>query len=202
MAYNDQQRASKLKEFGDIQNARTGLIGIDRANVKGAIDAGAAVSKEGAATKRQGLASSGSIYNTDVGSEDKARDRATTVSEGALNRKIDEAKIKAQQAATAAQQLASGDAKLMSYLNTIDRNRELTIQAIQKQFESQKSMLSMQPQTDPKVKQKLDDLNTMIENEIAKRTKTFDEARAQVEAKLYGSSGGSGGYTVVKRPSK
>jgi hypothetical protein len=90
----------------------------------------------------------------------------------------------------------------MSYLNTIDLNRERTIQAIQKQFESQKSMLSMQPQTDPKVKQKIDDLNTMIENEIAKRTKTFDEARAQVEAKLYGSSGGSGGYTVVKRPSK
>jgi hypothetical protein len=75
MAYNDQQRASKLKEFGDIQNARTGLIGIDRANVKGAIDAGAAVSKEGAATKRQGLASSSNIYSTDVGSRDKALDR-------------------------------------------------------------------------------------------------------------------------------
>jgi hypothetical protein len=205
MAYDDQQRAAKLKEFGDVQKARTGLIDIDRANVKSGIDAGAAVAKEGAATKRQGLASSGSIYNTDVSSEDKARDRATTVSEGALNRKIEEAKVKAQQAATAAQQLASGDAKLMSYLNTIDINRDRVIQAIQKQFEPQKAMLSMQPQTDPKVKQKMDDLNTMIENEIATRTRPFEESRAQVEAKLYGSkggTGGSGGYSVVKRPSK
>jgi len=75
MAYDDRMRAAKLKEFGDVQKARTGLIDLDRGAVKSGIDAGAAVAKEGAATQRQGLASATSVYSTDVGSRDKALDR-------------------------------------------------------------------------------------------------------------------------------
>lgn len=75
MAYDDQQRAAKLKEFGDVQKARTGLIDLDRGAVKSGLEAGAATAKEGAATQRQGLAGAASVYSTDVGSRDKALDR-------------------------------------------------------------------------------------------------------------------------------
>jgi hypothetical protein len=91
MSYDDKQRAAKLKEFGDIQGAKTGLIGLDRGAVKSGIEAGAAVAKEGATTQRQGLASSTNVYSTDVGSRDKALDRV-----------VEKLKVDAQNAATRA----------------------------------------------------------------------------------------------------
>lgn len=75
MAYDDQQRAAKLKEFGDVQKARTGLIDIDRANVKGGIDAGMKAYEQGSLSQRQGLDSGTKLYSTDVDTRNKALDR-------------------------------------------------------------------------------------------------------------------------------
>jgi hypothetical protein len=70
MAYDDQQRAAKLKEFGDVQKARTGLVDIDRANVKGGIDAGMKAYEQGSLSQRQGLESGSRMYGDDVKSRD------------------------------------------------------------------------------------------------------------------------------------
>jgi hypothetical protein len=91
MAYDDQQRAAKLKEFGDVQKARTGLIDIDRANVKEGIGAGQKAYEQGSLSQRQGLESGSRLYSTDVGSRDKALDRV-----------IEKLKVDAQNAATTA----------------------------------------------------------------------------------------------------
>ena len=66
MNYDDRMRAAKLKEFGDVQNARTGLIGIDRANVKGGIEGGQKAYEQSSISQRQGLDSGRALYGEDV----------------------------------------------------------------------------------------------------------------------------------------
>jgi hypothetical protein len=86
MDYDAAQRTAKLKEFGDIQGKRTGLVDIDRANVKNAIDAGAGLAKLGMEAKSKALTAAGSsadaerradvdVYQTQMGSRDKSLDR-------------------------------------------------------------------------------------------------------------------------------
>jgi hypothetical protein len=102
MGYDDRMRAAKLKEFGDIQGAKTGLIGIDRANVKGAIDAGSKTYEQSSMSQRQGLESGRGLYGEDV----KSRDTKYSVDVGsrdkALDRVVEKLKVDAQNAATRA----------------------------------------------------------------------------------------------------
>jgi len=102
MSYDDRMRAAKLKEFGDVQKARTDLIGIDRANVKGGIDAGMKTYEQSSMSQRQGLESGRGLYGEDV----KSRDTKYSVDVGsrdkALDRVVEKLKVDAQNAATKA----------------------------------------------------------------------------------------------------
>ena len=176
MAYDDQQRAAKLKEFGDIQGAKTGLIGLDRANVKGAIDAGAAVAKEGAATKRQGLASSSSVYSTDVGSSDKA-----------LDREIEKLKISAQRDATAAtREGLSYDKARTIYATTMGRAQELE-RKLDDDFAKQNGMLLMAEQSgklDPTQKNQLETAKLQLQQQKSKMRKELEPVLESARQKL------------------
>jgi hypothetical protein len=72
MDYDTAQRNAKLKEFGDVQAARTGLIGLDRGAIKSGLDAGEKRTEQSSLAQRQGLDSATRIYNTDIGSRDEA----------------------------------------------------------------------------------------------------------------------------------
>lgn len=176
MAYDDQQRAAKLKEFGDVQKARTGLIDLDRANVKGAIDAGAAVAKEGAATKRQGLASATNVYSTDVGSSDKA-----------LDREIERLKIAAQNAATAAaRENLSFDKARTVYSATVGRVQELE-RRLDDDFAKQNGMLLMAEQSgkmDAAQKNQLDTAKIQLQIQKAKIRREMEPVLESARSKL------------------
>lgn len=176
MAYDDQQRAAKLKEFGDVQKARTGLIDLDRANVKGAIDAGAAVAKEGAATKRQGLASATSVYSTDVGSSDKA-----------LDREIERLKVAAQNAATAAaRENLSFDKARTVYSATVGRVQELE-RRLDDDFAKQNGMLLMAEQSgkmDAAQKNQLDTAKIQLQIQKAKIRREMEPVLESARSKL------------------
>jgi hypothetical protein len=102
MAYDDQQRAAKLKEFGDVQKARTGLVDIDRANVKGGIDAGMKAYEQGSLSQRQGLESGSRMYGDDVKSRDTLYNIDVGSRDKALDRVVEKLKVDAQNAATKA----------------------------------------------------------------------------------------------------
>jgi hypothetical protein len=176
MAYDDRMRAAKLKEFGDVQKARTDLIGIDRANVKNAIDAGAAVAKEGAATKRQGLASSANAYSTDVGSSDKA-----------LDREVERLKVAAQNAATAAQREGlSQDKNRNLYLMQLNRVEQLE-RNLDKDFASGPlGMLLMQDpaKLKPEDKNRLEIAKLELEQKKAKIRRDMEPVLADVRRTL------------------
>jgi len=176
MNYDDKMRAAKLKEFGDVQGARTGLIGIDRANVKAGIDSGAAVSKEGAITQRQGIASAANVYGTDVGSRDKA-----------LDRDIEKLKIGAQNAATAAAREGLSFEKARTvYSATVGRVQELE-RRLDDDFSKQNGMLLMAEQSgkiDAAQKNQLDIAKTQLQIQKAKIRKEMEPVLQSARQKL------------------
>ena len=147
MNYDDRMRAAKLKEFGDIQGAKTGLIGIDRANVKGAIDAGSKTYEQSSMSQRQGLESGRGLYGEDV----KSRDTKYSVDVGsrdkALDREIERLKVKAQQDATAAsRESLSYDKARTVYSATLGKVQELE-RRLDEDFTTRNGMLLMAEQS-------------------------------------------------------
>ena len=114
MDYDTAQRNAKLKEFGDVQAARTGLIGLDRANVKGGIDAGTKAYEQSSMSQRQGLDSGSRLYGEDVKSRDTKYSIDVKSRDDALNREIDRLKVAAQRDATAAQRETLSQDKALS----------------------------------------------------------------------------------------
>jgi hypothetical protein len=147
MNYDDRMRAAKLKEFGGIQDAKTGLIGIDRANVKGAIDAGSKTYEQSSMSQRQGLESGRGLYGEDV----KSRDTKYSVDVGsrdkALDREIERLKVKAQQDATAAsRESLSYDKARTVYSATLGKVQELE-RRLDEDFTTRNGMLLMAEQS-------------------------------------------------------
>jgi hypothetical protein len=147
MSYDDRMRAAKLKEFGDVQKARTDLIGIDRANVKGGIDAGMKTYEQSSMSQRQGLESGRGLYGEDV----KSRDTKYSVDVGsrdkALDREIERLKVKAQQDATAAsRESLSYDKARTVYSATLGKVQELE-RRLDDDFTSRNGMLLMAEQS-------------------------------------------------------
>lgn len=183
MDYDASQRTAKLKEFGDVQKARTGLIDIDRGAIKGGLEAGASVAKEGSATQRQGLASAANVYSTDVGSRDKA-----------LDREIEKLKIGAQNAATAAaREGLTYDKARTAYAATMSRVQELE-RKLDDGFNTQYGMLLMQEQTgklEPSQKTQLEIAKLELQGKKAKLRKELEPVLESARQKL-GVSGMSG----------
>ena len=126
MDYDTAQRNAKLKEFGDVQAARTGLIGLDRANVKGGIDAGTKAYEQSSMSQRQGLESGRGLYGEDVKSRDTKYSIDVKSRDDALNREIDRLKVEAQRDATAAsRESLSYDRSRTVYSATLGKIQEL-----------------------------------------------------------------------------
>lgn len=192
MSYDEGQRAQRLKDFEAMQKSREGLVGLEREGIKPAIEGGLKGLEQTSALRRQGQASGANIYGTDV--------QANTA---ALNRQVEMAKVAAQNAANAVQREGLDFSRMQGHLNTIVTNRARAVEAVQKRFAPQLSMLEMQLQAAPndkKLLQQRDALGMQIEAAVDDVTKDFDEAKALVESRLYGKSGaGTGGYTVRKK---
>ena len=188
--YRDAQRAAKLKEFGDIQNAKTGLIGIDRANVEKGIGAGQKAYEQNASSQRTGLETGYHLYNTDVTSRDKG-----------LDREVERLKVQAQAAATAATREATTYAQQSAHLDTVVNNRARALEAVKKRFAPQLDMVETSLQAKPKDEALLTrrkTLMTSIEAELDAVSKPFDDSEAMIQAKMFGGSN-TGGYTVKKK---
>ena len=198
MNYDDRMRAAKLKEFGDVQNARTGLVALDRANVKEGIGAGQKVSDKVFDARNKALEAGYHLYNTDVGSRDKALNlsatasenalnRSATASENELNREIDKLKISAQNAATAAaREGLSQDKNRNLYLSQLNRVEQLE-RNLEKDFAAGPiGMLLMQDPTKlkPEDKNRLDIAKLELEQKKAKIRKDMEPVLADVRRTL------------------
>jgi hypothetical protein len=151
MNYDDQMRAAKLKEFGDVQKARTGLIDIDRANVKEGIGAGQKAYEQSSTSQRQGLESGRGLYNTDVESRNKE-----------LDRRIEKLKVDAQNAATKANRENLSFERARALFGTLTQRMQKAESELQENFD--KGPMGMLLMQDP-AKLKPEDRNRL---EIAK----------------------------------
>jgi hypothetical protein len=210
IAYDEGQRAQRLKDFEAMQKSREGLVGLEREGIKPAIEGGLKGLEAASGLRRQGQASGSNIFGTESQSA-SSRYSADTSRYGTdvqartadLNRQVEMAKVKAQEAANAVAREGLDFSRMQGHLNTVVTNRARAVEAVQKRFGPQMSMLEMQLQAAPNDRKLLDQrnaLNLQIEAEVDKVTKDFDEAKAMIESRLYGRSGaGTGGYTVRKR---
>lgn len=147
MAYDDRMRDAKLKEFGDVQKARTGLIDIDRANVKGGIDAGMKTYEQSSMSQRQGLESGRGLYGEDVKSRDTKYSVDVSSRDKALDREIERLKVAAQRDATAAsRESLSYDKARTVYSATLSKVQELE-RRLDEDFTSRNGMLLMAEQS-------------------------------------------------------
>lgn len=192
IAYDEGQRAQRLKDFEAMQKSREGLVGLEREGIKPAIEGGLKGLEQAGAQRRQGQASGANIYGTDS--------QARTAE---LNRQVEMAKVAAQNAANAVQRESLDFSRMQGHLNTIVTNRARAVEAVQKRFSPQLSMIEMQLQaspTDKKLLEQRDNIMLQVDAAVDSVTKDFDEAKALVESRLYGKSGaGTGGYTVRKK---
>ena len=176
MAYDDRMRAAKLKEFGDVQKARTGLIDLDRGVVEKGIGAGQKAYEQGSLSQRQGLDSGTKLYSTDVDTRNKA-----------LDREIEKLKVKAQQDATAAtREGLSYDKARTVYATTMGRAQELE-RKLDDDFSKQNGMLLMQEQAgklDPAQKNQLETAKLLLQQQKAKLRKELEPVLASARKQL------------------
>ena len=210
ITYDEGQRAQRSKDFEAMQRSREGLVGLEREGIKPAIESGLRGLDAASGLRRQGQASGASIYGTESQAA-SSRYSADTSRYGTdvqartadLNRQIESARVAAQNAANAVQREALDFSRMQGHLNTIVTNRARAVEAVQKRFSPQTSMIEMQLQATPNDKNLLrqrDELLLQVEAAVDSVTKDFDDAKALVESRLYGTSGaGAGGYTVRKK---
>lgn len=203
IAYDEAQRAQKLKDFEAMQKSREGLVSLEREGIKPSIEGGIKGLEVASGQRRQGQASGANIFGTQQQAATSRYDTDVKSRDAALNREVEMARVAAQNAANAVQREALDFSRMQGHLNTIVTNRARAVEAVQKRFGSQMGMLEMQLQaapTDKKLLEQRDILMRQIDAEVDKVTKDFDDAKALVESRLYGRSGaGSGGYTVRKK---
>ena len=176
MDYDAKMRAAKLKEFGEVQKARTGLIDIDRGAVKEGIGAGQKAYEQGSLSQRQGLDSGSKLYSTDVETRNKA-----------LDREIDRLKVKAQQDATAAtREGLSYDKARTVYSATLGKVQELE-RRLDDDFSKQYGMLLMAEQSgkmDAAQKNQLETAKLQLQQQKAKIRKELEPVLESARQKL------------------
>jgi hypothetical protein len=200
MNYDDRMRAAKLKEFGDVQNARTGLVALDRANVKGGIEAGQKAYEQSSMTQRQGAESGSRMYGEDVKSRDSLYSTDVGSRDKALDREIDKLKIAAQRDATAAsRESLSYDKARTVYSATLGKVQELE-RRLDDDFSKQHGMLLMQEQTgklDPAQKNQLETAKIQLQQQKAKIRRELEPVLESARSKLGVSS--SDGFGDMKK---
>jgi hypothetical protein len=190
MNYDDQQRAAKLKEFGDVQKARTGLVDIDRANVKGGIDAGMKAYEQGSLSQRQGLDSGSRMYGDDLKSRDslygtnvQSRDNIWKMNEESrnkvLDRVVEKLKVDAQNAATRANRENLSFERARTLYGTLMQRVQKAESELQENFD--KGPMGLLLQQDP-AKLKPEDRNRLdiAKLELERQKKTMRKELAPV----------------------
>ena len=176
MDYDAKMRAAKLKEFGELQKARTGLIDIDRGAVKSGIDAGTKAYEQSSLSQRQGLDSGSKLYSTDVDTRNKA-----------LDREIERLKVKAQQDATAAQRESlSYDKARTVYSATLGKVQELE-RKLDDDFATRYGMLLMAEQSgkmDASQKNQLETAKLQLQQQKAKIRRELEPVLESARQKL------------------
>jgi len=187
MNYDEKQRAAKLKEFGDVQNARTGLIGIDRANVKGGIEGGQKAYEQSSISQRQGLDSGRGLYGEDVRSRDSLYSTNVTSRDKALDREIDKLKVQATaESNRIASENLSFDKARTIYATTLNKVEQLE-RNLEKDFASGPlGMLMMQDpaKLKPEDKNRLDIAKLELEQKKAKIRKELEPVLESARQKL------------------
>ena len=200
MDYDTAQRNAKLKEFGDVQAARTGLIGLDRANVKGGIEAGQKAYEQSSMTQRQGAESGARMYGDDVKSRDTKYSIDVKSRDDALNREIDRLKVEAQRDATAAsRESLSYDRARTVYSATLGKIQELE-RRLDEDFTSRNGMLLMAEQSgkmDAAQKNQLETARIQHQQQKAKIRKEMEPVLESARQKLGVSS--SDGFGEMKK---
>lgn len=197
--YAAQQRASQMQDFNALQTSREGIVGLDRANVKGGIEAGQKTFDMSSRSQQQGVASGVNIFNINSDTRNKA-----------LDREIDKLKISASNSATAAARDATaaqreglGQEKARGlYSTTMGRVAEFE-RRIDSDFNNQYSMLLFQEQqgklTDLQRKQ-LEIGKLELKQAKDKVRKEMDPALKAALAKM--GSASSDGFGEVKKVPK
>lgn len=203
MNYDDQMRAAKLKEFGDVQKARTGLIDIDRAAVKGGIEAGSKAYEQGSLSQRQGLESGSRMYGEDVKSRDSLYSIDVGSRDKALDREIEKLKVKAQQDATAAtRENLSYDKARTVYSATLGKVQELE-RRLDDDFAKTYGMLLMAEQSgkmDAAQRNQLETAKIQLQQHKAKIRREMEPVLDSARSKLGVSS--SDGFGEMKQVPK
>jgi hypothetical protein len=134
MGYDDQQRAAKLKEFGDIQNARTGLIGLDRGAVKEGITAGQKRSDDVSKQITSGLTSGANKYSSDVHGFTSLYNTDATERSKTLDREVEKAKNNIAAEANKLYRENSSMEKARTWLSATEIKLENTVKEMDKAF--------------------------------------------------------------------
>jgi hypothetical protein len=203
MDYDAAQRASKLKEFGGIQDARTGLIDIDRGAVKEGIGAGQKAYEQTSATKRTGLDVGSRLYGEDVKSRDTLYHENLATRDKALDREIEKLKIYATNAATQAQrENLSFERARTIYASTLNKVEQLELN-LEKAFNAGPlGMLLMQDPTklSPEDKNRLEIGKLELATKQSKIRKDMEPVLESARQKLGMTGGGaSDGFGDMKK---
>jgi hypothetical protein len=141
--YDAAQRAAKLREFGGIQSARTGLIDLDRGAVKEGITAGSRVREGAEKLKATGIDAGGRTYNTEVsGFTDLYKTDATT-RDRMLDREVEKIRISVLAEANKLQRENTSLEKARTWLAATENKLQNTINAMDKAFQTANGMLLM-----------------------------------------------------------
>lgn len=200
MDYDTAQRNAKLKEFGDVQAARTGLIGLDRGAVKSGLDAGEKRYEQSSLSQRQGLESGRGLYGEDVKSRDTKYSIDVKSRDEALNREIERLKVAAQNAATAATREGLSQERARTvYSATLGKVQELE-RRLDEDFTSRNGMLLMAEQSgkmDAAQKNQLETARIQHQQQKAKIRKEMEPVLESARQKLGVSS--SDGFGEMKK---
>jgi hypothetical protein len=200
MGYEEAQRASRKKEFEDLQKAREGIVGLEREATKGGIEGGIkgleAASKQRQVGMQAGasdLSSRTSAYSSQMSAINSVLDNQSRERVAAMNAKV-------QREVAAATREQTSELRKQQLLNDVSRVENQTIDSINRSAQARalQSMLSlkaMNPEAFNKDKAKraeLEKLENDIELAITTARKQADERRAAI------GGGGASGYKVER----
>ena len=174
--YDAQQRAAKLKEFGGIQSARTGLIDLDRGAVKEGITAGQKAREGVEKQVTSGLSAGANLFGTNVQGFTNLYNTDATERARTLDREVEKLKVGVTSEANRIARENLGMDKARTFLGATQIKLENTVKDLDKAFQAANGMLLM---ADP-AKLKPEDKNRL---DIARAEHERNVTRIRTEMK-------------------
>jgi hypothetical protein len=202
MGYGDAQEKAKAMRRKALEDMEQGIFSLKKGAVEGGIGAGTEARKQAEEGKRAGLGAAGTFYNVDSGARMREREIASQERQKALDRKLEEAKIQVAKDRNLIDQSTLGYTRLEAVKEKYYRLIQGVEKDVNKLYEARRQPLEQQlgMQSDPKkrkaAEQQLQDLQTTIDAEVAKKTKDFYSIIDAAESQQLGTGGkgtGTGG---------